>query len=514
MHSRLPAFIASLFMTASALAAAPGGATDAKLPPDAQAMLDQLPSKRLELPFVLVRAAQSSDSFKAAAASLLTTDVTRLQAESALAWRPFARFSKIDDEREAGNSFSPNRIQNQSLSLGVATAFQTGTRVQFEVSQGSNFIAFPTPGFGPFDYYETRSTVSVTQSLLADAFGQSTRALQRSAARTSEAQALTARQSLEDWTLALVRLYYGAWLAQAQVRSSIEGYERKLRLKQLLEIQARRGTAERPDLLQVESATTGTLNQKEQNELRLQDTWRDLITSLKLNPEWTRINPVVVPVVLDEPQVEASKLCGKEGSLNAAPESLELARAKLQAEAADDAQHRARTLVRPHLELQASLFANGIAPTASDSLADWKTQDFNGYAVGLTLNFPIGFTAEKAEALTATANWIRADAGHSIARDMNQTGWTSRCMDLFRLERAAASLGRTARAQRERSQLEEQRFRLGRSGTFQVIQAGDDATFAELASNGIEVELRLAAWQILKAANRMPKIELPTEAVR
>jgi hypothetical protein len=209
-------------------------------------MLDSLPSKRLELPFVLVRAAQSSDSFKAAAASLLTTDVTRLQAESALAWRPFAQFSKVDDEREAGNSFSPNRIQNQSFSLGVATAFRTGTRVQLEVSQGSNSIAFPTPGFGPFDYYETRSTVSVTQSLLADAFGQSTRALQRSAAHASEAQALTARESLEDWTLGLVRLYYGAWLAQAQVRSSIEGYERKLRLKQLLEIQARRGPGSAP----------------------------------------------------------------------------------------------------------------------------------------------------------------------------------------------------------------------------------------------------------------------------
>jgi outer membrane protein TolC len=514
MHRRLPALMVSVLFSTSSFAAAPVAGAPAGLPPDAQAMLESLPNQRLELPFVLLRAAQSSDSFKAAAAGLLTTDVSRLQAESALAWRPFAKFSKVDDEREAGNSFSPNRVQNQSFSLGVATAFRTGTRVQFEVSQGNNYIAFPTPGFGPFDYYETRSTVSLTQSLLADAFGQSTRALQRSAVLNSEAQALTARESLEDWTFGLVRLYYGAWLAQAQVRSSIEGYERKLRLKQLLEIQARRGTAERPDLLQVESATTGALNQKEQTELRLQDTWRDLITSLKLNPEWTRINPILIPVVLDAPQAEATKLCGKEGELNAAPESLQLARARLQAEAAQDAQHRARTLVRPNLELQASLFANGIANTASDSLSDWRSQDFNGYAVGLMLNFPIGFTAEKAEALAATANWIRADAGHSIARDMNQTGWTSRCMDLFRLERAAASFARTARAQRERSQLEEQRFRLGRSGTFQVIQAGDDATVAELASNGIEVELRLAAWQILKAANRMPTLELPKEAVR
>ena len=477
-----------------------------KLPADAQAMLDSLPGKKLELKFVIGRAAQSSDSFKAAYAALLTTDVAKLQAETALAWRPFAKYSSLNDRREAGNAFAPNRIENQTFSLGVATAFQSGTKLQAEVSHGSNLIALPIGQ--TFDYYETRSTLSLSQSLLADSFGQSSRALQRSASKASEAQALTAREGLEDWTLSLIRLYYGAWLAQAQTRAAIEGHERKLRLKQLLEIQTRRGTAERPDLLQVESATTSTLNQKEQNELKLQEQWRDLIIALKLKPEWTKINPLIIPIELDSPQVEAARLCGKEGQLNPAPESLPLSRARLLSEAAQDSETRARALVRPNLELQASLFANGVAPTASQSLADWRAQDFTGYALGVLLNFPIGFTSEKAEALTAAAGAIRADAAHSIARDMNQTQWITRCMDLFRLERAAESFSRTAKLQKERAQLEEQRFKLGRSGTFQVIQAGDDATFSELALDGIEVERRIAAWQILKSANQIQAPEL------
>jgi outer membrane protein TolC len=502
-QSRLVFAVSIVFVTAlggaPALAAPPPSI--GKLPPDAQAMLDSLPNKKLELKYVIGRAAQSSDSFKAAYAALLTTDVARLQAETALAWRPYAKYSSLNDRREAGNAFSPNRIETQSFSMGVATAFQSGTKLQAEISHGNNLIALPIGQ--TFDYYETRSTLSLSQSLLADSFGQSSRALQRSAAKASEAQALTAREGLEEWSLSLIRLYYGAWLAQAQTRAAIEGHERKLRLKELLEIQTRRGTAERPDLLQVESAATSTLSQKEQNELKLQEQWRDLIVALKLNPEWTKINPLVIPIVLDEPQIEAKLLCGEEGKVLPAPESLPLTRARLLAEAAQDSEARARALVRPNLDLQGSLFANGIAPTASQSLSDWRGQDFTGYALGLTLSLPIGFSAEKAEALSATANWIRADASHSIARDLNQTQWVTRCMDLFRLERAAESFSRTYQLQKERAKLEEQRFRLGRSGTFQVIQAGDDATFAELALDGIEVERRLTSWQILKAANRI-----------
>lgn len=473
----------------------------AALPADARAMLESLPGKRLEIEFVLARAAEGSDTFKAARAGLLTVDVARLQAESALAWRPFAKFNTLIDRREAGNSFSPNRIENQSLSLGVSTAFQSGTRVQAEVSHGTNLIGL---GIGQtFDYYETRGTLSLSQSLLADSFGQSSRALQRSAARTSEAQALSAREALEDWTLSLVRLYYGAWLAQAQAKAANESLGRKQRLREMLEIQTRRGTAERPDLLQTENAYVAAGNQKEQSALRLQDQWRDLVTALKLNPDWASIQALEIPIALDEPQKKALSLCGSESGVAPAPEGLSLRRAALLAQAAQDSETRARWLARPDLQFQAQLFANGIDAQASRSISDFRALDSTGYALGLSLSFPIGLTAEKAELLGSTASWLRADAAHSIARDLNKTQWTSRCLDLFRLDRAARSFRRNSTLQHERAELEERRFRLGRGTTFQVIQAGDDATQAELALDAIEVELRTEAWQLLKSANQI-----------
>ncbi len=496
---------AGVLVTSSSVALAAPTVED--FPADAVQLLKSLPNQRLELPFVLKRAAESSDSFRSAKAGFLTAPVTELQASSALAWRPYAKFSRLDDRREASNSFSPNHTEGTSVAVGLATAFQSGTLVQAEVSHSNNLIAFPT--FGRFDYFDTQSTLSITQKLWADSFGQATRAQQRSAKKFSEAEGLQAQVGMEEWVLGLVRLYYGAWLSQAQARAAKEGFDRKVRFQSLVGLQAQRGTAEKPDVLQVEGAVTAAKNQLEGAELRLQDTWRDLVLSLKFNPEWTRIPATRIPLALDEPQVEAMKLCGSESKLNAAPESLELQRARSQAQAALDSQKRAEALARPNLELQGQVFTNGVASTANASFSDFGSRVGKGYAVGVTLSLPIGFTAEKADVLASTANWIRADAGQSIAQDQNVSRWTAVCLDLHRLKRAQESTHRTASSFRDRARLEEERFRLGRSSTFQVIQAGDDATQAELILDGTAVELRQVAWQVLRQAGRVREEMLP-----
>ncbi|MEO0335616.1 MAG: hypothetical protein AAF202_04450, partial [Pseudomonadota bacterium] len=52
------------------------------------------------------------------------------------------------------------------------------------------------------------------------------------------------------------------------------------------------------------------------------------------------------------------------------------------------------------------------------------------------------------------------------------------------------------RLQKDRVDLEEKRFRIGKTGAFQVIQAGADATNAELSFKQSQVEIRKVAWRI------------------
>jgi outer membrane protein TolC len=51
--------------------------------------------------------------------------------------------------------------------------------------------------------------------------------------------------------------------------------------------------------------------------------------------------------------------------------------------------------------------------------------------------------------------------------------------------------------------LEDQRFSVGRSGVLQVIQAGDDATGAELELAQAQVELRQTSWKIQKSRDQV-----------
>ena len=50
--------------------------------------------------------------------------------------------------------------------------------------------------------------------------------------------------------------------------------------------------------------------------------------------------------------------------------------------------------------------------------------------------------------------------------------------------------------QKDRVDREEKRFRIGKTGAFQVIQAGSDATNAELSYKRSQVEIRNVAWRI------------------
>jgi outer membrane protein TolC len=196
---------------------------------------------------------------------------------------------------------------------------------------------------------------------------------------------------------------------------------------------------------------------------------------------------------------------------------LAVQRATLLHEAAQDSDHAASSLLKPDLSLTAQVANNAIDNTIADdqSLSEFTGLSHPAWTVGVTLSMPIGFTAEKARKLSSTADLIRAESGAQQARDEHSTNWINRCMDLFRLERAHEQLQDAFNKQSERSRLEEERFRIGRVGTFQVIQAGDDATFAELNLRSIEVERRIAAWKVRRQAGQAkPWLEATAERLK
>jgi len=501
-----PALTLSLFQGAPLSWAAPSPKkVEIDLPADARALLKTLPNERLELDFVVGKAALVSDSFKIVQSQRLTQDVAELQATAALDWKPYIKVGTTNDQREPANPFSPNRIIGTQYSVGAQTLFSSGTSLVVDITQGTNELGFANPAFGTIEYAETKASLTLSQSLWQNAFGSALRSQVHAAENASKAAGIAVDESTEEWALGLINLYYNAWLAKAQAQTADASLERRRRLLSMIEILTRRGTSEKPDLLQVQSAVEATEVQAARVSQALGDIWRNLVTALKLPQEWMKIDPKKIPIALDEPVNEALALCGTETAMKAAPEgNLSVRRAAHQQEAAQEADHAASSLLRPDLSFSAQLANNAIdnTPAQNESFSEFTEFAHPAWTVGLSLTMPIGFTAEKARKLTATADLIRAEAAAQQARDDHQTQWINRCLDLFRVQKAYSQLSAAFKNQSERSQLEEDRFRIGRVGTFQVIQAGDDATQAEFTLRSIEVERRMAAWKVRRQAGQ------------
>lgn len=460
-------------------------------------MLNSFPEKKVTLDLVVSRAIEASDSFQAIRSQQQTIPVSALQGLAPLDFRLTGETNRTRDWREAESPFSPNFIDASVYRLGFATQFQTGTTAQLQLSHGHTNLNFPpTFLFIQPPYYETEATLGLSQNLWQDAFGYGTRRLKQSGRLMSESAAFAFRENVEEWVTQLMGVFYNAWFAQAQVKAAQANTQRRNRLYDITQLKVRRGTSERPDALQVQSAVLSSQTQEAQASQVLKDRWQGLVISLKLPERWLTIDPKEIPIALDNPVNQALRACQSE---QAPASTTTTDRLRLASEAARLRGEQARNLLAPDLELVAQLGANGIDLTSRGETFSEVTSLANpAWTLGVRLTFPLLRYAERAEAATATAESDRTAALYSQAQGDLRLNWISQCSNLKRLEQSHEWLGSALESQRRRVDLEEQRFKIGSTTTLQVIQAGDDATSAEITLLGNEVERRIAAWRILR----------------
>ncbi|MCC7441609.1 MAG: TolC family protein [Bdellovibrionales bacterium] len=504
MTALLAAWIA---LTVSAGHAAPKK-SDA-LPPEAQAMLKRLPGETLTVGLVVSAAMRSSDDFRAVRASAAAVPAAELQAEGVFDPVLSLNAQKEHDERETTSPFSSESSEGTGGGLSLSKYFGTGTTAELKLGISSYAYTLPAGTFGPtpaeFEGHQAQAGVTLKQNLWKDAFGSAARAGLEAGRKTTVASQAELESNIEQWSLALMGQYYQAWLFQEQVRAARTSLERRERLLSITRIRTQRGTSERPDLLQVESARTGSAQSLASARQALDEMWRELVTSLKFPDEWLTIDPMRVPIQLDNPLPEALAACGKREALNPPPSSSAYARtAFARAEAARASERSARSRALPTLQLQGSYEATGIDSAESGAaLSEAAGFDRPRWALGAVFSIPIGSSAEEAEVRRAGAQLEAAEAQASSAAASLRVGWLNVCNDLHRLRDALEDARAVNERQAERARLEEERYRIGRSQLLQVIQAGDDATGAEVSLRQAEVQARLGSWAVARLDSRL-----------
>lgn len=484
--------------------------------------LQYLPDRQLSLALVITAAIASSDSFRALSAQTIQFDAPLLRSQALLEPRLYASTSVVDQKLEPVNELRPSEFKTAVQTLGVEKSFLTGTRLAAELThqkskEVSNF-QIEIPGSDPIDpsreYFESRVQLSIEQPLLRNFAGRSIR--YQISASESAASALREQftEDIESWFLGFTELYYDAWLAQAQVSASLSELGRRRELLDITKVRIERGSAQRPDLLQVQSALAQAQVQVDQRKKQLDSMWRALVINLNLPDHWAFFNAMDIPISTVSYLEKAKKLCGGERedqlSVDSRPSAGPSARIRRMNHLSQQFEYQAkaaRDTLRPQLNAFAKVTSNAIdEDSRGDTLSDSFKFDNNEVAFGLNFTMPLGFSQERS---TMQEQLAQAKAQKYRARQekgMWQVEWLNTCSALYRNESRFNRQQEIFQMQKERAQLERERFSIGRVNMNALLSAQDDTTAAELSLRSSQRELHLSIWQVIRQAGELPNM--------
>lgn len=474
-------------------------------------LLKDLPEGKINFEVVL-RYALGSQGFLAVAGSLAQSQALVLRAEAPLDFKVTAKIQSVRDLSKPQTILSPEEVAYRSTGLGLGKSFLTGTSLQFDwlskrVDTRFANLATGNPAFDSVlkDRNEYMPEVSVTlkQDLLKNGFGKGIRANLEAGDLQKRIYETQVRESLKDWYLDLLKIFYGAWLAQEQVRQAEKDLQREQRLFRVSASRYRRGNTELADYLQIKVA----LNLAEQRTFsarqKLKSLWRDIVVQLELPTTWVEINAIEIPVVLDDPMVEAEASC-RQGWKEDDHAPLKMARWEVENAKVQRVAVQSRAL--PDVSLFASVKRGARNASADEAWTEISQGDYPVTNLGLQAEWNLNSSLETAQVLEAKVNQLKSEALLSVRRGKFQSGWLAECEAFLRLKENEIQLQQALKDQTQRVDLEEKRFREGRSMLFQVVQAQGDLNSNQALENQNAVDLRLAAWEILKQSPKMESV--------
>lgn len=453
----------------------------------------------------IVRAGLSqTDSAKVIRSKKDLADSLQLQAEAPFDWN-FESQAKFSDNRNQPSSpFSPNSIKSTGLSLGLNKLMSTGTRFDLKVEGSKNNLTFPPASNTTVpEYFESVATLGISQNLLSDAFGTASRKVFESTYKTSAATALQAEQSLADYAVSIIQQFYSAWLAQQNLLAAERNLETKNRLYKSAQIKSRLGTGEKTEYLQAESAKLIAETSYVNAEESLNRVWRELIIRLKFDEQYLKVPAKSVSLVFNDLNYDLEQECAASHRQLEDTNQAKIANLELEASELESKAVSSKTL--PELTLNMFLASNGVRSELSDSQKDATSVKTPHWNVSLVFKKSLENNLNKSTLAQSKIKLLQKQSDRNLVIDNLKVNFSQLCAEAKNLKMNSEKLKSVLAKQAERSKLESERFRVGRSRVLDVIQAADDASSAELNYKQSVAQLQLTAWQILNANNKIQK---------
>jgi len=464
-----------------------------------EALIQSLPNKKLSVEFVLQRGLQSSSTFQQIMAQVPSVENPILQSEAGLDWTLTGQASYMENFAETANTAFPTFPSKTLYDASIQKAFLTGTQVKAGWELSDQKISFP--GAPSLEYKESKLKAELNQNLLRNSLGTANRKNLEAGVLQSKANQNLIKRQLEDYALNIVSAYYQAWVDQQNTLSAEKNLKRKQLLLRSTLAKFKRGTSERPDKIQIEGSVKAAEVTWLQQKQKLQETWQNLVVSLDLPRDWLSLAPEKIP--LEMPSQVNSSIC----KLNHTqlPASSATQEAELRAKAATLQKDATRSNALPDLSVFGSLASNAIEPEYGDAISDSTKFKSLDWLVGVRFSMPLGFKAEKAQVRAAISQELASNAALSSSKDQREIDFRNYCQLMSSLQLSKNILKNNFRDQGLRANLEQERFDIGRSSMFNVIQASDDAAQAELQLQQVEAGLQIAQWKLKQLSGEMSR---------
>ena len=502
--------------------------SQAALPSDAQTYLNKIPGKTLTLPFVIKLALLNAEAYRLIGYDFATAGLEELGQLDPLTDTYFqAGGEYFDDNSQKTNPFQPLRAKKWEWNFGFNKNWASGTKTSIGWLYDTNNLQYPS-SIGAFgssfatEYKQSTAVLQLEQSLLKNSFGYSFRKKRKGARIRANAIHWKARDSVESLTLNFIAEYYQSWLMQEQVTSLREQVLRQSRLVRILTKRAGKGAVEKPDLIQIEAVLAATKTQLTVAEARLATQWEKLVVSLKLPKTFLLVDPMDVPIQIDNPIPLSLRVCGKKEPVKTA--GIFTLEKKLEALDADFKAAKNDSL--PDLDLVAGYRGNSIDAQASTTVKNVLAgQDLDGFGkgpgwnIGLKLKWSLDNSLARA---TRTKKYIEKEQISSrlkIAVDDLKIQWKDSCRNLRTEHNNEKIFDSVVQQQKKRVKAEGRRFRLGRIPVNQLVTAEEDLGRWEFQGQQKKIQVRQLAWQVQRYSgelysNLSPQVKVLLEATQ
>ncbi|RME14857.1 MAG: TolC family protein [Bdellovibrio sp.] len=468
--------------------------------------LKKLPEGKITLKVVVQKGIESADSFQ----KILNLEKKSLSlkqsSEAPLDPLLVLSYQDLNNQNESVSIYSPSKLVTQSTDLSFKKYFSSGTQFEAGIVQnlGSYHFDFPSPS--AFDYKEYQLKVGLSQSLWKDFFGQSTRWQIKALQKEAEALRGELVDAISDWFLSMAHLFYNAYLAQVNAQLAQNNVKLKQRLYQITQLKKKRGTAELPDVLQAENALSLAQAQLTDARSALFNEWARLVVGLKFPASWLKLDPLEVPLGLDDPSARALKACESLSKEEVAQSNVKLKKIRKRLKGRELQLLSAKDQLKPDLRLQVSAAYNAVDSLSLDNALE-ELKDFShpNLVVGLSLTWPLGRHQQKAKYLQELSSRDQALFDMKIAEDELAVNWISHCRSLKEDFKKVKQLKQSVDRQKLRVRLEEKRFRLGQIPLQNVIMAGDEARQTQSVYYRSLMAVKENSWSILKMSSDLDK---------